>query len=120
MTEEIGNLKMTVEAFFEALASNQDFIYAVAYTNSFKKDVKRCYKQNLDLNELFNVIVKLAKTEELPPRNRVHSLTGFGKERVGEKYLECHISPDWLLIWVQKDNEMILVLTNTGTHSDLF
>jgi len=120
MTEETGNFKMTIEAFFDALASNQDFIYAVAYTNSFKKDVKRCFKQNLDLNELYKIIEKLAKIEELPPKNRVHSLTGFGKERKGERFMECHILPDWLLIWVQKDNEMILVLTNTGTHSDLF
>jgi mRNA interferase YafQ len=120
MTKGIGKFRMTVEDFFEALASNQDFIYAVAYTNSFKKDVKRCYKQNLDLNELCEIIEKLAKTEELPPKNRVHSLTGYGKEKKGERFMECHILPDWLLIWVQKDNEMILVLTNTGTHSDLF
>jgi len=85
MTEETGNFKMTIEAFFEALASNQDFIYAVAYTNSFKKDVKRCYKQNLDLNELYNIVEKLAKIEELPPKNRVHSLTGFGEEQKGRR-----------------------------------
>jgi mRNA interferase YafQ len=120
MTKEIGKFRMTIEDFFENLASNQDFVYAVAYTNSFKKDVKRCYKQNLDLNELYKIIEKLAKIEKLPPKNQVHSLTGFGKERKGEKFMECHILPDWLLIWVQKDNEMILVLTNTGTHSDLF
>ena len=82
--------------------------------------MKLCYKQNLDLNELYKVIESLAKTEALPPKNRVHPLTGFGKERQGEKFMECHISPDWLLIWVQKDNEMILVLTNTGSHSNLF
>jgi len=120
MTEKTGNSKMTIEAFFEALASNQDFIYAVAYTNSFKKDVKRCYKQNFDLYKLFNIIEKLAKIEELPPKNCVHPLTGYGKERQGEKFMECHILPDWLLIWVQKESEMILVFTNTGTHSDLF
>jgi mRNA interferase YafQ len=114
------NLRMSVAGFFTALASNEDFIFAVAYTNSFKRNVKLCYKQNLDLNELYKVIESLAKTETLHPKNRVHPLTGFGKERQGEKFMECHISPDWLLIWVQKDNEMILVLTNTGSHSNLF
>jgi len=112
--------RMTVADFFEALASNEDFIFAVAYTNSFKKNVKLCYKQNLDLNELYQVIASLAKLETLPPKNRVHSLTGYGKERKGERYMECHVSPDWLLIWVQKDDEMILVFTNTGSHANMF
>jgi len=47
-------------------------------------------------------------------------LTGYGKERKGEKYMECHVAPDWLLIWVQKDNEMVLVFTNTGSHAKMF
>jgi mRNA interferase YafQ len=112
--------RMNVADFFAALASNEDFIFAVAYTNSFKKNVKLCHKQNLNLNELYKVIESLAKMETLPVKNQVHHLTGFGRERGGEKYMECHVSPDWLLIWVQKDHEMILVLTNTGSHSDLF
>ena len=112
--------KMTVEDFFEALASNKDFIFAVACTNSFKKNVKLCYKQNLDLRKLYSVIASLAKLEALPPKNHVHRLTGYGKERMGEKYMECHVEPDWLLVWVQKDDEMILVLTNTGSHANMF
>ena len=62
----------------------------------------------------------LAKLETLPPKNHVHHLTGYGKERKGEKFMECHITPDWVLVWVQKDNEMILVLTNTGSHANMF
>ncbi|GHT32272.1 MAG: type II toxin-antitoxin system YafQ family toxin [Prevotellaceae bacterium] len=111
--------KMTVKDFFDALASNEDFIFAVAYTNSFKKNVKLCYKQSLDLNELYKVIESLAKLETLPLKNHVHHLSGYGKEKKGERYMECHIEPDWLLIWVQKDDEMILVLTNTGSHTNL-
>ena len=111
---------MTVAEFFEALALNKDFIFAVAYTNSFKKNVRLCYKQNLDLNALYEVISSLAKLETLPPKNRVHPLTGYGKERKSEKYMECHIAPDWLLIWVQKEDEMILIFTNTGSHSKMF
>jgi len=120
MEDNAKRIRMSVEDFFEALSSNEDFILAVAYTNSFKKNVNLCYKQNLDLKELYKIIVSLATLETLPPKNRVHSLTGFGKVRKGEKYMECHIEPDWLLIWVQNDNEMILVFTNTGSHSKMF
>ena len=112
--------RMTVAEFFTALESAEDFIYSVAITGSFKKNVRLCHKQNLDLKELYHVIESLAKTETLPPKNHIHHLTGYGKERENEKYMECHIAPDWILIWVQKDDEMILVFTNTGTHSDLF
>jgi len=120
MNDNSKNQRMTVADFFENLASNKDFIFAVAHTNSFKKNVKLCYKQNLDLNELYKVIAILAKLETLPAKNYVHHLTGYGKERIGEKYMECHVAPDWLLIWVQKDDEMILVFTNTGSHSNMF
>ena len=120
MERSTSKQRMTVVDFFEALALREDFIFAVAYTNSFKKNVKLCYKQNLDLNELYQVIASLAKLETLPHKNHVHSLTGYGKERKGEKYMECHVAPDWLLIWVQKDSEMILVLTSTGSHANLF
>ena len=111
---------MTVSEFFEALASNEDFIFAVAHTNSFAKNVKLCYKQDLDLNELYRIISSLAKMETLPPQNRLHHLSGYGKERKGEKYMECHVASDWVLIWVQKDDEMILVFTNTGSHANVF
>ena len=111
---------MTVEEFFDALASNEEFIFAVAHTNSFKKNVKLCYRQNLDLKELYGVIESLAKSETLPSKNRVHRLLGYGKEQKGEKYMECHVAPDWLLIWVQKEDEMVLVFTNTGSHANMF
>jgi mRNA interferase YafQ len=111
---------MTTADFFEALAAREDFTFAVAYTSSFKKNVMLCYRQNLDLNALYQVIVSLAKQEALPPKNHVHPLRGYGKERKGEKYMECHVAPDWLLVWVQKDDEMILVLTSTGSHALLF
>jgi mRNA interferase YafQ len=120
MNNNARKKRMTVAAFFDALASTEDLIFAVAYTNSFKKNVKLCFKQDLDLKELYQVITSLAKLESLPPKNQVHRLTGFGKEQKGEKYMECHVSPDWLLIWVQKDDEMILVFTNTGSHANMF
>jgi mRNA interferase YafQ len=108
--------KMSVNDFFNALAVNEDFIYAVGHTNSFKKDVKLCYKQNLDLGELYDVIVKLSKREKLLDRSREHSLKGI-KKKDGEEIKECHISNDWILVWVEKANEMILIFTDTGTHA---
>jgi len=84
MKDIANKQKMSIADFFNALASNEDFIFAVAYTNSFKKNVKLCYKQNSDLNELYKVIVSLAKLETLPVKNHVHSLTGYGKEKKGK------------------------------------
>jgi mRNA interferase YafQ len=120
MKDNAKEKRMTVTDFFDALASSEDFIFAVAHTNSFKKNVKLCYRQNLDLYELYKVISSLAKLETLPLKNRVHRLLGYGKELKGEKYMECHVAPNWLLIWVQKENEMILVFTNTGIHANMF
>jgi mRNA interferase YafQ len=120
MNDNTREKRMTVADFFETLASNREFIFAVAHTNSFKKNVALCHKQNLDLNELCQVITSLAKLETLPPKNRVHRLTGYGKGLKGEKYMECHVAPDWVLIWVQKDREMVLVFTNTGSHANMF
>ena len=108
--------KLTVTGFFDKLAENKDFIFAVGHTNSFKKDVKLCYKQNLDLNELYMVIEKLATAKPLAPKNRLHSLVGIAK-RDGEEIKECHIANDWVLIWVENKSELVLIFTDTGTHA---
>ncbi|MDR0865678.1 MAG: type II toxin-antitoxin system YafQ family toxin [Candidatus Symbiothrix sp.] len=114
--ETTKSKKMSVSDFFDALAANEEFVFAVAHTNSFKKDVKLCYKQNLDLEELYNVIVKLAKREKLPDRNREHNLKGK-KKKTDEEIKECHVLNDWILVWVEKEEEMILIFTDTGTHA---
>jgi len=68
---------------------------------------------------LETVIVKLAKKEQLSENHFLHPLKGY-KQKDSEKIMECHVQPDWLLIWKQNDTELILILTSTGTHSDLF
>jgi mRNA interferase YafQ len=78
-----------------------------------------CYKRNLDLDLLEKVIVQLAKNEKLSDNNCPHPLKGY-KKKHNEEIMECHIQPDWLLLWTQNDKDLILLLTNTGTHSDLF
>lgn len=90
-------------------------MYSVKYTKQFKRDYKLCKKRGLEMALLNKAISILAIEGCLPQEYRPHKLVG---RYVG--YWECHIQPDWLLIWQQYDEEFILHLTNTGSHSDLF
>ncbi|MED9781884.1 MAG: type II toxin-antitoxin system YafQ family toxin [Peptococcaceae bacterium] len=87
----------------------------IKFLNSFKKDYKRIVKRGYDIALLENVIRMLADGETLPAKYRDHALTGNYSG-----YRECHITPDWLLIYEVRESELILVLSRTGTHSDLF
>ena len=90
-------------------------MYAVKTTNQFRKDYKRAYKRGHKLDLLETIIKLLADGKPLPTHNRDHALTGnWGG------YRECHITPDWLLIYKIEQDILILTLTRTGTHSDLF
>ncbi len=89
--------------------------YIVKHTNQFKRDYKAALKRNLDINELHAVVNKLANGEMLDEKHRDHALTG---QWSGHR--ECHISPDWLLIYYIKKDVLVLTLARTGTHSDLF
>jgi mRNA interferase YafQ len=108
-------MKMTVKAFLNAIEELEGTVYAIGITGRFKKSLSLAHRRNLDLGELKDVIHTLAKGEGLDPKHRQHALKGYGTE-----ILECHIRPDWLLLWQQKDDELILILLDTGTHSDLF
>ena len=90
-------------------------MYAVKPTTKFQKDLKRIQKRGYDMSLLTEVIKILASGEQLPARNKDHSLTG---NYTGCR--ECHITPDWLLIYEIADKDLILYLTRTGTHGDLF
>ena len=81
----------------------------------FKRDVKRCQKRGLPLDELWKVVRILLRGEALDPTYKMHALTGNHK---GE--WECHIQPNWLLVWEQREEELVLLMLNTGTHSDIF
>lgn len=89
--------------------------YRIKYTKKFKKDVKRVQKRGYRIPLLTEVIKKLASGEKLPARYHDHQLTGNY-----EGCRECHITPDWLLIYEIAEDELFLYLTRTGTHSDLF
>jgi mRNA interferase YafQ len=85
----------------------------VSFVGKFKKDYKLCQKRGYNIILLQSVIDILAIPQPLPPKNKDHCLIG---NYAG--YKECHILPDWLLIYQQTDDE--LMLYRTGTHSDLF
>lgn len=89
--------------------------YTVKPTSQFKKDYKLAMKRGLDISLLEDIIAKLALGESLPEKNRDHALNGNWNG-----YRECHILPDWLLIYKLEENVLILTLARTGTHSNLF
>ena len=89
--------------------------YTVKFTAQFKKDFKLTMKRGLKIELLEEVIAVLAMGEVLPEKYKDHALTG---NWVGHR--ECHVLPDWLLIYRIEDEVLVLTLTRTGTHSDLF
>ena len=89
--------------------------FNVVWTSQFKKDYKLAMKRHLDVDRLDQIIRLLSKGEKLPDRYRDHPLSGRW-----QGYRECHILPDWLLIYRQESHLLILTLVRTGTHSDLF
>lgn len=84
-------------------------------TNQFRKDYKKVKKRGYDVNLLENVIQILLEEKKLPVRYREHELTGNYKG-----FRECHIMPDWLLIYSIEKDKLILTASRTGAHSDLF
>lgn len=90
-------------------------MYTIRPSTRFQKDLKRIQKRGYNIALLTEVIKQLAYGKELPPKNRDHQLVG---DYAGCR--ECHITPDWLLVYELSDSELILYLTRTGTHSDLF
>lgn len=89
--------------------------YKIVQTGAFKKDLKLAKKRGYDLKLIGEVVDILAEGKILPSKYKDHSLSG--------DYIrcrECHITPDWLLIYEIDNNELFLYLTRTGTHSDLF
>ena len=89
--------------------------YEVKYTTHFKKDYKTAVKRGLKIELLKEVINILASGDKLPEKYKDHALSGnwFG-------HRECHIQPDWLLVYRFEDDVLVLTLSRTGTHSDLF
>jgi len=90
-------------------------MYKVDQTNAFKRDYKLAKKRGYDMRLLDDVVLTLSSGKSLAPKFRDHALSG---KWAGHR--ECHITPDWLLIYTVRENVLVLVLAGTGTHSDLF
>ena len=101
------------KGFLDSL-DNEHTKYDLAVTAQFRKDYKLAKKRGLKMEALAEVVTLLAKGETLPEKNRDHSLSG---NWIGHR--ECHVLPDWLLIYRIEENVLVLTLTRTGTHSDL-
>ncbi|MCL2341779.1 MAG: type II toxin-antitoxin system YafQ family toxin [Firmicutes bacterium] len=89
--------------------------YTVIFENSFKRERKKMLKQHKDMSKLKTVVDMLANGQTLPPKYRGHNLTG---NFIGCR--ECHIEPDWLLVYKINKNELELILLHTSSHSNLF
>ena len=89
--------------------------YKLRITRECKQNMKLCKRRGLPMDELWTVVGKLLNGEQLEEKYQAHILTGNLKGQ-----WECHIQPDWLLVWEVHNNELVLILLNTGTHSDLF
>lgn len=89
--------------------------YSVATTRRFDKALRKCIKRGLDMSKFKDVVNTLSATGTLPAKYRPHKLAGTYAGA-----WECHIEPDWLLVWEQNDTTLTLLLIDTGTHSDIF
>jgi mRNA interferase YafQ len=90
-------------------------MYEIKPTSRFKRDVKNIRRRGYDLRLLTVVIQTLAAGEPLAEKYKDHALGG-----IWSKHRECHVTPDWLLIYKLESGILVLTLTRTGTHSDLF
>ena len=90
-------------------------MYTIKTTGQFKKGVKRCQKCGYDMGLLREALKTLAETGTLPESYLPHKLTGDYRG-----HWECHLQPDWLLVWKKYKKTLTLTMTDTGTHSDLY
>ena len=88
---------------------------SIVPSNKFKKDLKLAIKRGYNIKLLDDVVSKIAAQEKPDEKYKDHALSGEYND-----FRECHITPDWLLVYQIIENELILLLSRTGTHSDLF
>ena len=89
-------------------------LYEIRKTTQFKKDFRLAKRRGQKISLLEDIVLLLANGKPLPSKNRDHALTGSWAG-----FRECHITPDWLLIYKVQDEILVLTLTRVGTHSDL-
>ena len=90
-------------------------MYSIEFTRQYLKDLRLARKRQLDESKLNEIIFILSQGKTLPPKNKDHVLTGNYSG-----FRECHIQPDWLLIYSIDNKIQIIRLVRTGSHADLF
>lgn len=90
-------------------------MYTLVFTTRMKRDLKLIKKRGKDISKLETVLDILLSGEDLPEKYKDHQLKGEMRE-----FRECHIEPDWLLVYRKEDDNLILYATATGSHADLF
>jgi len=90
-------------------------MYRIVFTNEFKRNVKSMAKRGYNMDLLAETVDLLKIDGNLPEKYKKHKLVGEFKG-----FYECHIQPDWLLVWREQKKTLVLEFTNTGTHSDIF
>lgn len=99
------------------MSSLKETKYGVITSSKFNKQLKKIIKQGKSIDKLSLVVKKLANGEELEPKYRDHALSD---NKYYRNCRECHIEPDWLLVYKYNNDQLILYLVETGSHSDLF
>ena len=94
-----------------------NYKYEIKISSKFKKDYKKVLKQGKDKNKFIYVLRKLASDEKLDVNYKDHALIN---NKIYKNCRECHIEPDWLLVYKIKEDKLILLLYATGSHSELF
>lgn len=89
----------------------------IDYTNNFKRQLKNAIKQGKDITLLLEIVTRLANCEKLEPKYKNHQLIN---NKLFSDCMECHLKPDWLLVYKYIDNNLVLLLVTIGSHSDLF
>lgn len=89
--------------------------YKIKTTKQFEKSLRLCQRRGLPMEKFKEVVSLLAANGALPSQYKPHKLSGQWQGK-----WECHIMPDWLLVWEIHESELTLLLVQTGTHSDLF
>ena len=90
--------------------------YTIKFSKKFERSMRLCQRRGLKMTMLRDVLAILKQNGCLPQQYRPHKLSGY----TGDNVWECHIQPNWLLIWRQYDEELVLLMLDTGTHADLF
>jgi mRNA interferase YafQ len=90
-------------------------MYEIEFKNSFKKDFKLAIKRGLQIHKFEDILIQLRNEGKVTAKYKPHKLEGKYKG-----LWECHVQPDWLLIWDQEDEIKLITLIRTGSHSDLF